>query len=172
MAKRVSEELNVLPQPLDPVASREERRATGRMVALMVAFILILSVLYQAWIRKIPVLAGVTIPALIMILYGGWVLFLAKKDKQRRIIAENNLRASRADSIALSEIAALSVKSATTSVTLDEVEGSKKVKSKTAKTRTENVDKRTKSEKAPIPQIAVSAFDSDGKLARSFSTYN
>lgn len=53
----------------------------------MVAFILILSVLYQAWIRKIPVLAGVTIPALIMLLYAGWVLFLAKKDKQRRINA-------------------------------------------------------------------------------------
>lgn len=69
---------------------QEERRATGRMVALMVAFILILSVLYQAWIRKIPVLAGVTIPALIMILYGGWVLFLAKKDKRRRINAVSN----------------------------------------------------------------------------------
>lgn len=84
------------------------------------------------------------------------------------------MRASRADSIALSEIATLSAKSATTSVTLDEVEGSKsKGKSKTAKTRPEkqNVDKKQKLE-APIAQIPVSANDSDGKLARSFSTYN
>lgn len=64
------------------------------MVALMVAFILIMSVLYQAYIRKIAVLAGVTIPALIMILYGGWVLFLAKKDKQRRINAVSNTTTS------------------------------------------------------------------------------
>lgn len=84
------------------------------------------------------------------------------------------MRASRADSIALSEIAALSMKSATTSVTQDEVESSKKVRAKTAKTRTENqnIDKKQKLEMAPMPQIALSEYDNDGKLARSFSTYN
>ncbi|KAJ6638102.1 hypothetical protein Bhyg_10835 [Pseudolycoriella hygida] len=172
MAKRISDDLNVLPQPLDPVASREERRATGRMVALMVALILILSVLYQAWIKKIAVLAGVTIPALIMILYGGWVLFLAKKDKQRRINAENHLRASRADSLALSEVTTLQV----SNTTPDKVEVSKKGKAKTPKVKVENETTsktvETELEMEMLPQISVHNFGSNGKLSRSLSTYN
>lgn len=165
------------------------------MVALMVAFILILSVLYQAWIRKIPVLAGVTIPALIMILYGGWVLFLAKKDKQRRINAvstrkkisvptgiqriftfqENNLRASRADSLALTDVICIpqTLSTGNTSAAEEKGDVSKKSKSKNSKIIEENstVDKKLKLEKS-LPQIAVSTYDGDGKLSRSFSTYN
>lgn len=73
------------------------------MVALFVALLLILLVMYHAWIRKTPVLAGVMVPALIMLLYAAGVLFLAKRDKQRRLLQENQLRAT-ADTSALSEI--------------------------------------------------------------------
>lgn len=86
---------------------------------------------------------------------------------------ENNLRASRADSIALSEIACIPPpQSTTTGLSQDKVEVSKKLKPKTAKIKTENqIDKKVQLEKV-IPQIAVNAYDSDGKLSRSFSTYN
>lgn len=69
----------------EAAASREERRATGRLVAVIVALLMIFSGFYQAWIKRIPVLAGVMVPMLIMFLYAGWVLFLAKRDKQRRL---------------------------------------------------------------------------------------
>lgn len=73
--------------PLDAVAAREERRATGRMCAVLVALLMIFSGFYHAWIKRIPVLAGVMVPALIMLLYAAWVLFLAKREKQRRLNA-------------------------------------------------------------------------------------
>lgn len=69
---------------------QEERKATGRMVAVIVAFLLILLAIYHAWIRKIAVLAGVIVPFLIMVLYSAWVIFLAKRDKQRRLLAVSN----------------------------------------------------------------------------------
>lgn len=69
----------------EAAAAREERRATGRMVAVIVALVMIFSGFYQAWIKRIPVLAGVMVPMLIMLLYAAWVLFLAKRDKQRRL---------------------------------------------------------------------------------------
>lgn len=73
-------------------AAREERRATGRMVAVIVALVMIFSGFYQAWIKRIPVLAGVMVPMLIMLLYAAWVLFLAKRDKRRRL---NQVRTER-----------------------------------------------------------------------------
>ena len=63
---------------------QEERRATGRMVAVIVALLLILLAMYHAWVRRTAVLAGVIVPALIMILYTAWILYSAKKDKKRR----------------------------------------------------------------------------------------
>ncbi|XP_055712559.1 uncharacterized protein LOC129807365 [Phlebotomus papatasi] len=64
--------------------SREERRTTGRIVAVIVALSIIMLACYHAWIRKTAVLAGVIIPALIMVLYTAWVLYTAKRDKYRR----------------------------------------------------------------------------------------
>lgn len=54
------------------------------MVAVIVALMMIFSGFYHAWIKKIPVLAGVMVPALIMLLYAAWVIFLAKREKNRR----------------------------------------------------------------------------------------
>lgn len=87
MTKPLAIELNEPLAPLDPVAAREERRATGRMCAVIVALLMIFSGFYHAWIKRIPVLAGVMVPALIMLLYAAWVLFLAKREKQRRLNA-------------------------------------------------------------------------------------
>lgn len=84
MSKSLGSELN---EPLDAAASREERRATGRLVAVIVALLMIFSGFYHAWIKRIPVLAGVMVPALIMLLYAAWVLFLAKREKKRRLNA-------------------------------------------------------------------------------------
>lgn len=70
---------------------QEERKATGRMVAVIVALLMIFSGFYHAWMKKIPVLAGVMVPVLIMFLYAAWVLFLAKREKIRRLRAVSSL---------------------------------------------------------------------------------
>lgn len=57
------------------------------MVAVIVALLMIFLGIYHAWIKKIPVLAGVMMPALIMLLYAAWVMFLAKREKMRRLNA-------------------------------------------------------------------------------------
>lgn len=57
------------------------------MVAVIVALLMIFLGFYHAWIKKIPVLAGVMMPALIMLLYAAWVMFLAKREKIRRLNA-------------------------------------------------------------------------------------
>lgn len=91
---------------------------------------------------------------------------------------ENNLRASRADSIVLSDVACIpqTLPPTIASVSQDKVDVAKKGKPKTSKIRTESqtVDGKQKSGKVEeklLPQIAVSTYD-DGKLARSLSAYN
>lgn len=53
------------------------------MVAVIGALMLLGLAMYHAWIRKTAVLAGVIVPAAIMILYAAWVVFLTKRDKKR-----------------------------------------------------------------------------------------
>lgn len=57
------------------------------MVAVIVALLMIFLGFYHAWMKKIPVLAGVMVPALIMLLYAAWVMILAKREKRRRLNA-------------------------------------------------------------------------------------
>ncbi|XP_073832716.1 uncharacterized protein [Musca autumnalis] len=66
--------------------NREERKANGRMVAVIVAALVIFCAIYQAWIKKSVHLAGVLVPALIMLSFAGWVVILAKRDKARRAL--------------------------------------------------------------------------------------
>ncbi|XP_026466852.1 uncharacterized protein LOC113370401 [Ctenocephalides felis] len=63
--------------------AREERRTTGRAVATVIALGLIGLAIYHAWIRRTVVVAGIIVPALIMVLYTAWVLYTARKDKAR-----------------------------------------------------------------------------------------
>lgn len=65
-------------------SSQDERKANGRLIAVAVAFSCIFIAIYHVWIRKNGVIAGVLVPASIMFLYGGWVVFLAKRDKKKR----------------------------------------------------------------------------------------
>lgn len=84
---------------------------------------------------------------------------------------ENNLRASRADSLALVDVVCIpqTLQTTSTGVSLDKTDVAKKVKPKASKTR---VDNQTPKSEKELPCIAVSAYDNDGKLSRSFSTYN
>lgn len=65
---------------------QEERKANGRLVAVILAALVIFCAIYQAWIRKSGILAGVLVPAVIMLSFAGWVVVLAKRDKAKRAI--------------------------------------------------------------------------------------
>ncbi|TDG40985.1 hypothetical protein AWZ03_012596 [Drosophila navojoa] len=73
------------------IKSREERKANGRLVAVIVAFLVIFMAVYHAWIRKTAALAGMLVPAGIMLSYGAWVVVLAKRDKHRRAMFERHI---------------------------------------------------------------------------------
>ncbi|XP_058835087.1 uncharacterized protein LOC131692186 [Topomyia yanbarensis] len=66
--------------------SREERKANGRIIAVCAAIFLIFLGLYQAWIRRTAVVAGVIVPVLIMLLYTTWILYSAKRHKQKMLM--------------------------------------------------------------------------------------
>nr|XP_026494949.1 uncharacterized protein LOC113399895 isoform X2 [Vanessa tameamea] len=67
--------------------NEEERRRTGRYIAILVGICLFLLALYHAWVRRIPVVASLVVPALIMFVYVGWVLYTASRDKKRLLAA-------------------------------------------------------------------------------------
>ncbi|XP_077302933.1 uncharacterized protein LOC143923232 [Arctopsyche grandis] len=71
-----------------PYSSAEERRRTGRYVAIIVGISLVCLAMYHAWVRKVPVLASVLVPSLILLLYAAWVLFIASRDKRKEMNAE------------------------------------------------------------------------------------
>ncbi|XP_055841298.1 nucleolar protein 58 [Episyrphus balteatus] len=134
--------------------SREERKANGRLVAVVVASFVIFLAIYHAWIRKTTVLAGILVPALIMILYGGWVVILAKRDKRKRQLFEKKIeevaRAQKLHQAEIGESKRKSSKASTTSSTLklstkDEKDSSKDSK-KTSKTSRSKKDPSTKSD--------------------------
>nr|XP_026494946.1 uncharacterized protein LOC113399895 isoform X1 [Vanessa tameamea]XP_026494947.1 uncharacterized protein LOC113399895 isoform X1 [Vanessa tameamea]XP_026494948.1 uncharacterized protein LOC113399895 isoform X1 [Vanessa tameamea] len=70
-----------------PSTVKEERRRTGRYIAILVGICLFLLALYHAWVRRIPVVASLVVPALIMFVYVGWVLYTASRDKKRLLAA-------------------------------------------------------------------------------------
>ncbi|RVE49018.1 hypothetical protein evm_006376 [Chilo suppressalis] len=87
-----------------PIVVTEERRRTGRYIAILVGISLFLLAMYHAWVRRIPIVASLVVPALIMFVYVAWVLYTASKDKHRILDAEAALRAAAeaADNEALS----------------------------------------------------------------------
>lgn len=76
---------------LQEIQSREERKANGRLVAVIVAFLVIFMAVYHAWMRKPAELGGMLVPAGIMLTYGAWVVVLAKRDKHRRAMFEKHI---------------------------------------------------------------------------------
>ncbi|CAK1581758.1 unnamed protein product [Parnassius mnemosyne] len=73
-----------------PVSSvKEERRRNGRYIAILVGISLLILAFYHAWVRRIPVVASLVVPALIMFVYVGWVLYTASRDKHRLILLQD-----------------------------------------------------------------------------------
>ncbi|KAJ2952972.1 hypothetical protein O0L34_g7348 [Tuta absoluta] len=66
-----------------PNAIKEERRRNGRYIAILVGIMLFLLAIYHAWVRRIPIVASLVVPALIMFIYVFWVLYTASRDKHR-----------------------------------------------------------------------------------------
>ncbi|XP_073943480.1 uncharacterized protein [Choristoneura fumiferana] len=77
-----------------PSTIKEERRRTGRYIAILVGICLLLLAIYHAWVRRIPVVASLVVPALIMFIYVGWVLFSANREKHRLIDLEAAIHAA------------------------------------------------------------------------------
>uniref|UniRef100_A0A1I8QEL4 Uncharacterized protein n=1 Tax=Stomoxys calcitrans TaxID=35570 RepID=A0A1I8QEL4_STOCA len=71
--------------------NREERKANGRLVAVILASLVIFCAIYQAWIRKSGLLARILVPAGIMLSFTAWVVVLAKRDKAKRALFEKYL---------------------------------------------------------------------------------
>lgn len=69
---------------------KEERRRTGRYIAILVGISLLILAIYHAWVRRIPVVASLVVPALIMFIYVAWVLYTASRDKHRAAQAALN----------------------------------------------------------------------------------
>ncbi|XP_045491333.1 uncharacterized protein LOC123691136 isoform X1 [Colias croceus] len=83
----VRSSVNLLHKP--PVSSvKEERRRTGRYIAILVGICLLMLAIYHAWVRRIPVVASLVVPALIMFVYVGWVLYTASRDKKRLLLLD------------------------------------------------------------------------------------
>nr|XP_021185094.1 uncharacterized protein LOC110372600 isoform X1 [Helicoverpa armigera] len=61
----------------------EERRRTGRYMAILVGISLFILALYHAWVRRIPIVASLVVPALIMFVYVAWILYTASREKHR-----------------------------------------------------------------------------------------
>uniref|UniRef100_A0A2A4JZ99 Uncharacterized protein n=1 Tax=Heliothis virescens TaxID=7102 RepID=A0A2A4JZ99_HELVI len=62
---------------------KEERRRTGRYMAILVGISLFILALYHAWVRRIPIVASLVVPALIMFVYVAWILYTASREKHR-----------------------------------------------------------------------------------------
>ncbi|KAM3963159.1 uncharacterized protein ACR2FA_002915 [Aphomia sociella] len=67
---------------------KEERRRTGRYIAILVGISLFLLAMYHAWVRRIPIVASLVVPALIMFVYVAWVLYTASRDKHRLLVLD------------------------------------------------------------------------------------
>ncbi|XP_059057102.1 uncharacterized protein LOC131850764 isoform X2 [Achroia grisella] len=68
--------------------SLEERRRTGRYIAILVGISLFLLAMYHAWVRRIPIVASLVVPALIMFVYVAWVLYTASRDKHKLLVLD------------------------------------------------------------------------------------
>lgn len=71
------------PQKSSDSLVKEERRRTGRYMAILVGISLFILALYHAWVRRIPIVASLVVPALIMFVYVAWILYTASREKHR-----------------------------------------------------------------------------------------
>ncbi|XP_070500968.1 uncharacterized protein [Chironomus tepperi] len=64
--------------------AREERKQTGRSIAIIIFLSLMCLALYHVIQRKTTILAGVLVPALILFTYTFFVIHISSRDKKRR----------------------------------------------------------------------------------------
>ncbi|CAH0604807.1 unnamed protein product [Chrysodeixis includens] len=82
-AEKSSESLVKDEQSIKRSQREEERRRTGRYMAILVGICLFILAIYHAWVRRIPIVASLVVPALIMFVYVGWILYTASREKHR-----------------------------------------------------------------------------------------
>ncbi|GLV44993.1 hypothetical protein CBL_14435 [Carabus blaptoides fortunei] len=75
----------MLTEEINPISLREERRRTGRYVAVTLAICITLLGLCQTMVQHTPVVAGLFAPAIIMFLYVFWVLYTASKTNKQHL---------------------------------------------------------------------------------------
>ncbi|KAG5682265.1 hypothetical protein PVAND_011629 [Polypedilum vanderplanki] len=68
----------------DTEKAREERKQTGRSIAIIIFLSLMCLALYHVIQRKTTILAGVLVPALILFAYTFFVIHISNRDKKRR----------------------------------------------------------------------------------------
>lgn len=64
---------------------QEERRRTGRYLAVCLTLVMLVIACYHVLMRQMPVLVGLLAPAVIMILYLIWLLYFAMKRKRTEV---------------------------------------------------------------------------------------
>ncbi|KAL7038871.1 hypothetical protein ACKWTF_009723 [Chironomus riparius] len=64
--------------------AREERKATGRSIAIIIFLSLMCLALYHVIQKKTTILAGVLVPAMILFTYTFFVIHISSRDKKRR----------------------------------------------------------------------------------------
>ena len=70
---------------LNTVATSEERRRTGRYVAGGAVLAIMLLAVHHALLREASTIAGVSIPAIIMVCYIIWILYSAHRDRRKAL---------------------------------------------------------------------------------------
>ncbi|XP_003706521.1 uncharacterized protein LOC100877224 [Megachile rotundata] len=68
---------------LNTITTTDERRRTGRYVAGGAVLAIMLLSLHHALLRDASTLAGVCIPAIIMVCYIVWILYSAHRDRRK-----------------------------------------------------------------------------------------
>ncbi|XP_063239232.1 uncharacterized protein LOC134540423 [Bacillus rossius redtenbacheri] len=82
----------VVQDPAKWDTTKEERRSTGRYVVLVVVVSACVLGLYQACLQHNAVLAGLIVPALIMVMYVAWVLYTARNSRSHQWLAAAIIR--------------------------------------------------------------------------------
>lgn len=87
-----------------PISLREERRRTGRYVAVTLAICITLLGLCQTMAQHTPVVAGLFAPAIIMFLYLFWVLYTASKTNEQPDLQQITVEATESVDTTLTDV--------------------------------------------------------------------
>lgn len=69
---------------VDPDKAKQEKQATGKMIVATIVVLVIILAINKIVVKKAAVLAGVLVPAGILLLYTVWVIYSNKQAKKQR----------------------------------------------------------------------------------------